>query len=1628
MEGCFEGAACTNGSCVVDGESARSCSRDADCPDFQACIGGSCYSNCEYDSECGGMARCYRHACRVPCAAEVEADCSAGTTCQLVDSDFGYCMPEVLPTSGISPASPGSYEVNVDFLEFTNNRRSRTLTITNDGPHSIDFTVRKVSHTEPGASDVEVTVNPMHWLGIGAVGAPLNVNEYLVRVPGSGGQAIVELRNATNQVPLRWTGVLLIESPLGERRINLEYSTDPRGRWAGKVYYFTQFGEENLPLWEADRTMPATTAGIDVGNAFIRKWSEVRSGMSVPELNAIVTSTVNGTWRWPSIQSACPSAACYPFSNTTGVVSYSTDLTQYPIPSGVVEMPIALDLAPNGSMALRGRIATDQSLHYAGNPQVDLHFATDPTACAPGLGSACLAFVESMEASVVVGGRYRPTANDTECSRLGTMSGFERVQVPWLVPGFHDLVEFDAEAGAYFRSECRDSLQPLGLGEDEALVNLSLAGSNPIPDGQSRQRRLELVDGVLINQEQLYLVFRETFAEEFFGASSTAGGLTAYGLMVLSRGTAELDDDDFVGTVQAETRTGSVPLEEIAGCSPEVLGRIGFPGGITAGNANSAVGALLSGTATAGPGPTAIPTAQMHYLCHDTGRIDGGNDPGFREACPVGSNATYFRRNVAAGYMQSLPCQSSGTCQATLDAWLADPTVSPQVTIEPPYRCDVDGVYCEEVRTDLIRGHDSETGATSRKTFYEPLGPGAPVYVPLATTIDRAFRYKTQFRNRQGRNIGFTPAVCQSNSNAVPYCYDPVAIEEIRGRTDCLAYVFDRHFSNLSAATQSDLRRYLARNFSYDQTIDPLAALPFRTEGFEQLNAELLVMLGDEAFTRAFQSRFDLAGSSQVSFQGSLFEPGGIDLAGVAGFEMYSLYQSAQYYQMVLDRFYALSPYVWASIERTGEQDAGRRFIDAATVTSYFQKVLRASSQAARAWSEVAKRYQSFNRADLARFAVERAYTSAYLESLVVARLMQSTASAANATQQSQINLALEQSATVYKIALLDMREVYANLTDEINYFGFSPDYIPLPPLAPGGPNSFEAMIARAQQSAATASQREDLAISSNRSFETDAVAFQNELTRIGNTYENQLAEICGTFVGDDGNVYAATPTLGYLSPPTRALGDPCGLVGNGELHNALANIELQRLEMRSVRAAAQTVWDEIEIETERAAEQCGVSADLAGYRYTVRGDQLSLQDAIRDSQQSLQELERFTGFIGQVASLGKCSVGLATDCPTGAVALAIYTGLYAINEIEIQSTQRDVNDLEDEIAQLERGSILVEAGFQCDQVEADSRATVQRLLLQLRQTDLQMVRADINIRLAVAEVNRIRNRATRLIAEQTESEQLTIDLEAARNDPNVRIYRNDAVINADRSFYDAIRDAYRATRVFEYYTSQSYARRDELTLVRLVSRGDYNLENYLFDLQTAYYEFEDINGRPDSRVEIVSLRDDILRIPRSGTSGALSQAERTEMLRVELTDPRWLNPRGHISIPFATALDRLSPLTRNHKIDYIEVEVVGSDIGDTLGRIYVGQSGTGTIRPLEGIHQYYRFPERTAVVDPFFNGVRVFGAEVYRNDRLRDRPIVNTNWELVINQRDERVNQDIKLNSITDVRVYIYYTDFTAL
>ncbi len=124
--------------------------------------------------------------------------------------------------------------------------------------------------------------------------------------------------------------------------------------------------------------------------------------------------------------------------------------------------------------------------------------------------------------------------------------------------------------------------------------------------------------------------------------------------------------------------------------------------------------------------------------------------------------------------------------------------------------------------------------------------------------------------------------------------------------------------------------------------------------------------------------------------------------------------------------------------------------------------------------------------------------------------------------------------------------------------------------------------------------------------------------------------------------------------------------------------------------------------------------------------------------------------------------------------------------------------------------------------------------------------------------------------------------------------------------------------------------------------------------------------------------------------------------------------------------MDELSPLTRAHKIAYIEANIIGSEYGDEIGRVYIRQLGTAVVQSIEDETQYYRFPERTGVLNPFFGSTRYFDPEIYQNIRFRDRPYANTAWELVFNQRDEPANQDVDLQAVTDIRLFVYYSDFT--
>ncbi len=702
-------------------------------------------------------------------------------------------------------------------------------------------------------------------------------------------------------------------------------------------------------------------------------------------------------------------------------------------------------------------------------------------------------------------------------------------------------------------------------------------------------------------------------------------------------------------------------------------------------------------------------------------------------------------------------------------------------------------------------------------------------------------------------------------------------------------------------------------------------------------------------------------------------------------------------------------------------------------MVTYFARLIRASSQKSRAWSEIAKRYQGFNKPDLARAVVQRAYTSAYLEAIVLSRIILELGSVVKPEDRAQLASEVESAALVYRSAFLAMRENYQAITDQPTVFGFAPDYVPFPALDPQDVDAFTKTLASAKSLLAVASAKEDLAINSSRSFDTDAASFQSQLVSVRNTYEDQLADMCGTFTGTDGQVHPAIPKYAYLNEKAKLLGNPCGLAGNGQLYAALADVDKAVNAFSGVRARHDDLVQSVAIEQERVETQCGLAKGTAEYQFTAAGKVSAMNAEIALSQAAITAANNYVNRIATMGTLSKCIaiVGTAggTDCPAAAVAMSAYSGASTISAAITLTAQSFIAERQYEISSLNAKTAQWVTERQCDYAKADSNAKVATMVLGFKEIDIEAYAAQLDISQKVGAVVALRNASTRLIAEQAQTEQLAINVEAARNDPNVRISKNDAILTADATFQAALREAYRATRVYEYYTSQSYAHLGDLFLVRLASRGDISLEAYLFALEQAFNSFEEQYGNPDERVMVLSLRDDVLHIPRIGDDGAsLTEAQRLERFHQALADPRHLDPNGYLVFALSTGTTALSPLTRDHKVRSIQAEIVGSDVGDNVGRIYLRQKGTGVIAPLVGDTQYFAFPQRTAVLNPFFNGHRVFADSVYASDHLRDRPLLNTHWDLVLNQKDEHVNQDINLLGLADVRLYITYTDFTRL
>ena len=1470
---------------------------------------------------------------------------------------------------------------------------------------------------------------PLFWMDLSLEDATGNTQNFGQTTAVSfelqaGETTTVKLGNAANFNHDLWNAVVEIENDQGLRRqVQLRYASLPDGAWNGEIYYFGDFriDEAGLAQWQSTHAQ-ADVSGIK--NAFVQAWANFRNGsLSFERFQALLTATRTESWRSALLAQRCGSGRiCYPALNADGYEVYTYDPDETPVPSGVVQFPFAINIhqvAADDATQYSGRIDSSVAMQYAGNPEVELHFPDGPTSCSVETPAGCLSFIDDMHAEIDVGGRY---ISDTCTPR------YEDVDQPWLIPGFDDGVLRDTETGLAYRHECREKSLPREVqSEADEKINASLAAANSIADGRVRRRHIEIIDGALINTTNMIVLFRERI--ESLVDDDPAHDLYAYGYMALKRSEQNLDPADYEGNPPV-AGLDEAPQQPALSCDPElladVLGRLGLTADQLDANLDRVVAMLLEGQDTT-QSPEIIeendPDESVHVLCEESNLFDLGElRDGNKVACPAGSKKQFFTVDpgmLSDEDLRTHPCRdyrddSERGCKATLENWIQSGAVVQQNVV---WRCqEHDRAYCDD------DSYDARVDKEFYKSNQQPVA-----YLPLRSAVGDAFRYRTRFQNRQGSNLGFVPSICVESSEVVPYCYDPRGIGQALQRIDCLTSIYVNKYGEMGDSnTKQALSKYLKENFSYAGTYDESLGITVFHSGFEKLYAELLIMLGDDGLTKALSSRFDLAGMHVAAFEGSRLEPGGINLSGIAGAEMYNLYQSAQYDQMVLERFFRILPELQKNLDGPVDQ----RFVTQGTVVEYLGRVIRAATQKSRAWSEISKRYQNFNRPDLARLVIERGYTAAYMESMILTSTMQNIVKGSQPEDVDQIVQSIRHAQISFRVALTQMRSQYEKITDEINYFGFDADYIPFPATesSVGRDNAFEVTINRAWQRLNIAQQAEDIALQTTRSFDTDAANFQSELIRVENNYEGQLADICGTF-SVEGRVYPAIRKYAYLDSRAKMFGNPCGMMQTGQIHQAMGNMDIALTNLKRTRTSFNNTIQEAKIEEESLNESCKT---IDAYKQTyidIEGDMHSVQDDIDDLEFKSEELDRAFSMYETLAQLANCSVGTSTSCPAAILASSNLLLLYGTKEVAHAKLRLAITKKQKKLRSLQTDEGVLSYDMQCDLAAVTSKARIKSILLHLNETQLDLLRGQYEIEQNFAQIKQLRQQATRIEAEMDESQQLTINTEAARNSPNVRIYRNDAVINADSTFYSALREAYKATKVFEYYTSQSYRDQEQLFLIRMVTRGDYNLQNYLINLEDAYRSFEDSYGLPDLRVERLSLRDDVMQIPYVSVTGEpYSQAERINLFREKMSDGSLLDANGYLTVPFHTDFSKLSPLTRNHKISYMQANIIGSDYGDQTGRVYVRMKGTSAIKSVGDEVNYFVFPERTAVINTSFNNDRnAFDASVYKNSRFADRPYVNTSWEFVLNQVDEQANMDISLQGLTDIWLYIYYSDFTV-
>lgn len=1628
MEGCVDGAQCVDSVCVAEGGAPPACSVASECAEHLACVQGVCRSQCDSSTTCGPARRCVDHVCRAPCSlTDPREACGAGEYCKSEDGMRGFCASEI-PSTGPVGGSVPIFRLDRSSLSVPEGTTA-SFCITVEGAASgpVDFEVRRAegrAWTPAAARFGGSTPDALPFVELRSGDRAASSRSLAVRHPGDRGCLPISVRvRAVPAALSRWELTVHVvhkghEAPsAGRRRIVLYGGRGVDGRWSGDLHYFASFGE----------TAPH--------NSFLQRWKELSRAVerggdkgARQELEALVIAMTTGSWDSPSVRTECRRVhlaagsasdaactadpnrcpVCYPLLHDSGVEMRLLTLVEaaHPVPSGVSSLPLVMHLKRDVANGLRlvGRVESAGTIQLPGDPVVSVGLSADLT------GGTPVAQLTSLEVVSDLPPRYRRAHAHERCA-----PGYAVHTRPWLVPGFAPQGQDD-----------RDGVHECHFGR--TLDAASAARKNAIPDGRARRRTLSLVRGLVLETERLFAVVRET-SPSFL---PEAEPVHRYGLLVLHRDDARLAGEDYAGQPPAPLPEAPPDAQLHVRCAPYLPG---------AELSDAARATLLATGRREGDREVTTP---VHAFCADTGLIDGGPEAvgpvPASVPCPAGSGVTYFTFDKgpapSAEAIANLRCQRTadaetgalGSCHQRVSLWRDQPS-GPNFNLA--VRCKPGVSLCHRNRHNLTEGRAFVTSDVE-------------VITPLSSVVASAFHYRAQLHRAGPNVVGFAPAACSADPTR-PYCYDVAAIGEARDRIDCLHSLYS------DGVESTDLRISLSIAMGgHDASLDDEDTMTLALRGFEHEYAELMTILGDDAFTRAYRARFvDNAAAFGAPFPGDRLERGGDELSGISGRELRLLYQAVHYYQLALERLYALS----STFERAlrdpgGFGTAPPAIVTPGTSTRWLRQLYRTAGQKARALAEIARRYEGRNRADLAAVLLERSYVTAYVESTQLAQLMSLIITRTESNRRPDLERILREGQLEFSLAFRTMREVHHALFTS-NAFGYPAGYVPLN-IADGlASNPFQDLQTTTRGFVEEAVRAEADAVAAARELDRAGVAFQNALVDLRAQYDGRLSVLCGHIVAPTGETYAAIAAHASHDPRAQALGDPCGMMSGGSIRQKALGLRREALAAQRLAQELSDLRAEIRDEGQAAVDQCAAIQSLADFRYENTSRRLDLEMQMLQSQQTIEmvnlEIQHMGAMTGMAGQFGAADPGSAVGAMVGAAAYGISAAsanrrIEALHE-RIRDTQREINDIE-------LSEIRAQADHECQRIDIEVRKILADLGRRMVRKELEILEHVLVMRQAQADFRHDVLEARRLEQEYDAARVMRLRSETVASDPSVRIARDAAMRYAERTFETAQRELYRLTRSFEYYTLRApgigghQSALDRLYQIRSAGprRGD-SLKEYLLQLEVAYLEAEDgslggagghgVSTRRTPHAIRLRFVDDVFAIRRLRPDGtALSALERGAMLRDRLNSPAYRDDEGRISIPFMTGAASLPRCTFGEKIDSVRVRLSGASIDDVDGDLtaYLLRDGISTVFAPGRVPRYFELPRSVAVVRAQLDQNYHFSPNYYESPAFREQPVLNSRWRLALEQPRGR---GIRLDQLQDISLTLrthFFVDSSAV